>query len=87
MANLSRTATVSKESCPQSKNRFHQDNKLNKATLPSCPCGSSLVSNLDDFEDSHLAQPVLLTIQQSLIQYSSAQHNQMSTTVWTTHNF
>ena len=45
----------------QSKNRFHQDNKPNKATLPSCPCGSSAASNLDDFEDSHLVQQVLLT--------------------------
>ena len=87
MANLSRTATISKESCPWSKNRFHQDNKSNKATPPSCPCGSSLVSNSDDFEDSHSVQPVLLTIQQSLIQYSSVQCNWTSTIVWTTHNF
>ena len=75
MANLSRTATVSKESCLQSKNRFCQDNKLNKATLPSCPCGSSLVSNSDDFEDSHSAQPVPfdnLTISHSIF-FSVAQ--------------
>ena len=54
MANLSRTATIPKESCPWSKNRFRQDNKSNKATPPSCPCGSSLVSNSDDFEEFSL---------------------------------
>ena len=69
-----RTATISKESSPQSKNRFCQDNKLNNATPPSCPCGSSLISNSDDFEDSHLAQQISLTIWQSLL-FSILQHD------------
>ena len=37
-------------------------------------------------KNSHLVQPVHLTIQQSLIQYSSVQHNWTSTTFWITHN-
>ena len=71
MANFLRTATISKESSLQSKNRFYQDNEPNKATLPSCPCGSSSASNSDNFEDSHSVQQVLLTIQYFLIQYFS----------------
>ena len=62
MANFPRTATISKESSLQSKNRFHQDNEPNKASLPSYLCGSGPTSNSDYFEDSHLVQQVLLMI-------------------------